>query len=159
DRRELLRRSLETGRFDEVLDRVDETLRPAIAARIGPVPSVAQLLEGSAELTFARVWPQIRLITTWTGGSCGIALDRPRATLPADTAVMELGYQSPEFRGTIALAPGTPAGLPPLGHHFFEFVRQAAWDDGRPEFLTLDQLEDGTRYYAIVTTASGLYRY
>jgi hypothetical protein len=72
---------------------------------------------------------------------------------------MELGYQATEFRGTIALEPGTQAGLPTLHHHFFEFVEQSAWDEGRPAFLTLDELEDGRRYYVLVTTAGGLYRY
>ena len=72
---------------------------------------------------------------------------------------MELGYQSTEFRGTIALEEETPGGLPPLHHHFFEFVEQASWDSGNPEFLTLGQLAHGSRYYILVTTAAGLYRY
>ena len=48
---------------------------------------------------------------------------------------MELGYQSTECRGTIALEAETPGGLPPLHHHFFEFVEQDRWDAGQPEFL------------------------
>jgi hypothetical protein len=73
--------------------------------------------------------------------------------------VMELGYQSSECRGTIALEPETPGGLPPLHHHFLEFVEQADWDAGRRECLTLDRLEAGRRYYVLFTTAAGLYRY
>jgi len=72
---------------------------------------------------------------------------------------MELGYQSTECRGTIALNTETAGGLPPLHHHFFEFVEQSAWDDGRPTFQTLGELEVGRRYYVLITTASGLYRY
>ena len=45
---------------------------------------------------------------------------------------MELGYQATECRGTIALEAETRGGLPPLHHHFFEFVRQDDWDSGRP---------------------------
>ena len=71
---------------------------------------------------------------------------------------MELGYQSTECRGTIALSPET-AGLPPLHHHFFEFVEQGGWDRDQPQFLTLAELEAGRHYYILITTASGLYRY
>jgi hypothetical protein len=72
---------------------------------------------------------------------------------------MELGYQSTECRGTIALGLETPGGLPPLHHHFFEFVEQERWDSSHPEFVTLGRLETGRRYYVLITTAAGLYRY
>ena len=114
---------------------------------------------GERALTFANVWPGIQLVTTWTGGSCGIALETLRRKLPPRTAVMELGYQATECRGTIAIEAGTSAGLPPLNDCFFEFVEQALWDAGTPRVLTLEELEVGTRYYILVTTASGLYRY
>jgi hypothetical protein len=72
---------------------------------------------------------------------------------------MELGYQATECRGTIAIEAGTSSGLPPLTGCFFEFVEPALWDAGTPRLLTLEELEVGTRYYILVTTASGLYRY
>ena len=158
DRREMLLRSLATGVFDPI-DALDPSLRSSIAQRLHASPAIAARLERLDDLTFANVWPGIRLITTWTGGSCGIALDRLRAKLPPSTAVMELGYQSTEFRGTIALTTDTAAGLPPLDHHFFEFVEQSQWDDGCAEFRMLDELEIGKRYYVLITTASGLFRY
>jgi hypothetical protein len=158
ERREMLLRSLATGTF-EPLDALEPPLRQAIADRLKPLPDRAARLAGQAELTFANVWPDIRLMTTWTGGSCGIALGRLRAKLPAATAVMELGYQSTECRGTMALNTETTGGLPPLNHHFFEFVEQSAWDDARPTFQTLGELELGRTYYVLISTASGLYRY
>jgi hypothetical protein len=72
---------------------------------------------------------------------------------------MELGYQATECRGSIAIEAGTSSGLPPLNDCFFEFVEQALWDAGTPRVSTLEELEVGARYYIIVTTASGLYRY
>ncbi|MEP6592071.1 MAG: GH3 auxin-responsive promoter family protein [Acidobacteriota bacterium] len=157
-RREMLLRSLATGTF-EPLDRLAPPLRKTIADRLRPLPDRAAHLRNQAELTFANVWPDIRLLTTWTGGSCGIALGRLRARLPPATAVMELGYQSTECRGTIALNLETTGGLPPLTHHFFEFVEQSMWDHGRPACQTLGELEVGRTYYVLITTASGLYRY
>lgn len=156
--RERLMRSLATGQF-EGLDRLDCRVRAAISGRITAQPDRAAQLDKLQNLTFANVWPQIALVTTWTGGSCGIALGSLRAQLPATAKVMELGYQSTEFRGTFALGAETSGGLPPLHHHFFEFVEEEAWDAQRPDFLTLDQLQPGRRYQVVVTTSAGLYRY
>ncbi|MGH9257938.1 MAG: GH3 auxin-responsive promoter family protein [Vicinamibacterales bacterium] len=158
ERRDGLARSLDTGSLPE-LDALDAATRAVMTRRLRPDPARAAQLRGAAPLTFASLWPGIRLLTTWTGGSCGIALDKLRATLPTGTKVMELGYQSTECRGTIALEAETPGGLPPLHHHFFEFVQQDHWDSGRPEFLGLGELAPGTRYYILLTTGSGLYRY
>jgi hypothetical protein len=116
-------------------------------------------MRGNGALTYADLWPNIRLVTTWTGGSCGIALAALRNTLPAGARVMELGYQASEFRGSLALAAETPGGLPPVHHHYFEFVEAAGWDDGNPKFLGIEELTTGRRYYVLVTTAAGLYRY
>jgi len=142
-----------------LIDRLDPPLRAAVAPRLRALPARAAALARLPELTYAAVWPGLKLVTTWTGGSCGIALGALRRGLPEGTRVMELGYQATECRGTIALEPEAAGGIPPLGHHFFEFVERAAWDDGRPEFLGVEALEPGRLYFVLVTTASGLYRY
>lgn len=156
--RDLLLDSLATGRFAPA-DALDPPLRALLGRRLMPAPARAARLRSLPSFTFANVWPEIRLVTTWTGGSCGIALEGVRRKLPGEARVMELGYQSSECRGTIALEPETPAGLPPLHHHLVEFVEQGDWDTGRREPLTLGQIEDGRRYYVMFTTAAGLYRY
>ncbi len=158
ERRDVLARSLETGSFPEI-EALDVETRTIVMDHVRADRSRASELRSTARLTFADLWPQIRLVTTWTGGSCGIALQKLRQTLPAGTKVMELGYQSTECRGTIALDVETPSGLPPLHHSFFEFVEQDDWDNGRRDCAGLEALVDGRRYYVIVTTAAGLYRY
>ena len=158
DRRALLLDSLAAGGFDAV-DGLDSRLRALLAPRLARDPDRAARLRSLPVLTFANVWPEIRLVTTWTGGSCGIALEVLRRKLPSGTIVMELGYQSSECRGTIPLEPESPGGLPPLHHHFLEFIEQADWDSGRRECLTVGQLAAGRRYYVLFTTAAGLYRY
>jgi len=157
-RREELTHSLETGRF-AAFDALDAPLRVHLEKLLRPDPVRAEYIRSLPELTFANVWPKLKLVTTWMGGSCGIALNALRGTLPIEAKVMELGYQSTEFRGSIALQIETGAGLPPLQHHFFEFVEQSQWDNNSYEFLTLDQIAQGKIYYVIITTAAGLYRY
>jgi hypothetical protein len=134
-------------------------VQDAIVSRIRPNRWRADQLASPDTPSYENLWPNIRLVTTWTGGSCGIALDKLRQKLPRAAKVMELGYQSTECRGTMALEPETAGGLPPLHHHFFEFVEQTSWDRGTPGFLTLGQLDAGRRYYVVITTAAGLYRY
>ncbi len=157
-RREKLLRSLETGKI-RGLDGLAAPLRKVLAPRLRPKLRRAAALRKLATLSFANAWPRIRLVTTWTGGSCGIALEKLRKELPDGAVAMEMGYQSSEFLGTLALEAETSSGLPPLHHHFFEFVSQDAWDSGDPRFQTLGELEIHGRYYVVITTASGLYRY
>jgi hypothetical protein len=137
----------------------DPSIVRALGGRLRADPARARALQRQRRLTFASVWPQLRLVTTWTGGSCGVALAAVRDTLPPGAKVMELGYQSSECRGTIALAPETPEGLPPFHHHYFEFVEAGAWDRGAPDVVGLADLEQGKRYYVLFTTVAGLYRY
>lgn len=150
--------SLASGRFDRA-DELPDAVRAAIAGRITPQPARAAALDRLPTLTYATAWPRIALVTTWTGGSCGIALGALRHLLPTATQVMELGYQATEFRGTLALDAETPAGLVPLHHSYLEFVDETAWNDGRAEVRLIDELEPGRRYQVVVTTAAGLYRY
>src|SRR3954470_1169094 len=158
DRRDDLLQCLATGR-PEGLGALDPAMRQLIAGRLRADPRRAEQLRGVATLTYANTWPDIRLVTTWTGGSCGIALGALRSMLPAAARVMELGYQSTECRGTIALDAETSGGVPPLHHHFFEFVEQDAWDMRTARFLSLAELQPATRYYVLITTSAGLYRY
>jgi GH3 auxin-responsive promoter len=157
-RRDVLARSLESGTLPDI-EPLDDDLKAAVRPRLQTDRARATQLRDNKPLTFADLWPGIRLVTTWTGGACGIALDKLREALPPGTRVMELGYQSTECRGTMALEAETPGGLPPLHHHFFEFAEQNDWDNGRRQCLGLQELEEGGRYYVIVTTAAGLYRY
>jgi hypothetical protein len=156
--RELLLRSLATG-VSSFTAALDPSLQQIIASRMPAMPERAALLNNLPELTYANVWPDVKLLTTWTGGSCGTALGALRKALPVHTQVMELGYQATEVRGTIPLEPEMPGGLPPLSHTFFEFVERSAWDRERPDYVTVDQLDQGFQYYVLITTPAGLYRY
>ena len=110
-------------------------------------------------ITFRDLWPYLRLVSTWTGGSCGIAVEKVRAALPEHTKVGELGYLSSEFRGSIPIDLKTNGCLPTLTENFFELVEKEKWENNQLECLQLHQLERGKDYYVFITTPSGLYRY
>jgi sterol desaturase/sphingolipid hydroxylase (fatty acid hydroxylase superfamily) len=134
----------------------------AVARRLRPAPDRARLLRDlprGPAIGYGDLWPRLRLLSVWTGGSCGVAIPALRARLPASADLVELGYLSSELRVTTTIDPETGAGAPTLRHHFFEFVPRDAWERGERNFVLLDELEDGAEYYVVVTTPAGLYRY
>ena len=143
-------------------DKVPNEVQAAIQPRLKPCPERADELERLATGDGARLedlWPAIRMVVTWTCASAGITVDALRRELPTQTRILELGYVSSEFRGTITIGRCAGSGLPTFDTHFFEFVEREKWDSGEPEYLTLDRIRKGVDYYLIVTTPSGLYRY
>ncbi|MBX9851910.1 MAG: GH3 auxin-responsive promoter family protein [Cytophagaceae bacterium] len=111
------------------------------------------------EISFAEIWPYLKIVTTWTGGSCGIALNKIKIKLPADTTVFELGYLSSEVRGTVTIDGVTNEGVLTFRDNFFEFVEKEKWENNVQDFLTIDRLETNKEYYIFITTDAGLYRY
>jgi sterol desaturase/sphingolipid hydroxylase (fatty acid hydroxylase superfamily) len=158
----LLEGDLRNGTFF-LSDRLDANVLAAIAPRLAPNPSRAdrlvQLQAMGEPVRIADLWPAVRIVATWTCASAGITVDALRSELSPRTKILELGYLSSEFRGTITLGRRSGTGLPTLDTHFFEFVERNKWDRGEPEYLTLDAIRKGIDYYIIVTTPSGLYRY
>jgi hypothetical protein len=108
---------------------------------------------------WAELWPGLKTVATWTGGSCGYALGALKAHMSGDVRVVDLGYQASECRGTVNIDPRRNACVPALTGTFFEFVERDARDAGGGDFLSLDELQEGREYYVFVTTLDGLYRY
>jgi hypothetical protein len=152
---------LERGCFTR-LHELPPHVRRVVEARLscdrGRLEALRRAL-ARAEVSFADLWPHLRLVSTWTGGSCGIALQTLRALVPPAARLVDPGYLASEFRGSITIDAATSAGVPTLQENFLEFVEKGSWENGEPEFRLLDELETGREYYVFVTTATGLYRY
>jgi sterol desaturase/sphingolipid hydroxylase (fatty acid hydroxylase superfamily) len=135
-----------------ILRAIESRLRadPARSRELRSLPAAARL---------ADVWPDLRLVVTWTCASAGIAASAMRRELAVGTRVLELGYVSSEFRGTITVGRRRGSGAPTIDTHFFEFAERERWDQGERELLTLDRVKRGVEYYLVITTPSGLYRY
>lgn len=132
---------------------------PRLQALAQRADTLQALQAKGATIRIADLWPTLRLVVCWTCASAAIAADSVRRELTPKMHLMELGYVSSEFRGTVTLGRNAGSGLPTLDTHFFEFVERNLWDRGEPQFLTLVQLRKGVDYYVVVTTPSGLYRY
>ncbi|MES2983959.1 MAG: GH3 auxin-responsive promoter family protein [Pseudomonadota bacterium] len=110
----------------------------------------------SADSRLGDLWPNLQAIITWTHGNCAPYIPALRQEFPNAT-ILEAGYLASELYGTIPIGQGRC--VPALGHYFFEFIEVSAWDEGIRETQLLHALEQGKRYYVIVTSESGLYRY
>ena len=152
---------LRGGGFSKVSE-LDEITRAALTGRLAANPARAQelmRLNAAGKQRMADIWPNLRLVVTWTCGSAGVTVRALREELSPRTRIFELGYVSSEFRGTFSLCPHAGTGLPTFETHFLEFGERDRWDRGERECVTLDRLRKGVDYYIIATTPSGLYRY
>ena len=110
-------------------------------------------------IIFADIWPNLQTVTTWTGGNCAVLIPGLKRQLSPTTRIVEMGYLSSEFRGSITVDVVRNKGIPTIHENFFEFVERDQWENKTAEFLTISSLQEGKQYYVIVTTQNGLYRY
>jgi GH3 auxin-responsive promoter len=153
---------IERGRFDRA-DELTPNVVKAIQKSMMPNPKRAAELRSifntGQAATFSEIWPHVRMVSVWTGGNCAVAARKARSLLSVDTQIVELGYLSSEFCGTLTVDCNMTAGLPTITDYFFEFIEPEDWDAGIRKFRLAHQLEAGREYYAVITTPSGLYRY
>ena len=117
------------------------------------------LKKGNNGYLYSDIWPNLKLIVTWTGGSCGIAISTLKELLSNKTEILELGYLASELRGTITFEDTGSSGVLTFHDNYYEFIEVDNYDNGERNAILLDKLELGKRYFIIITTPAGLYRY
>lgn len=117
------------------------------------------LIEEDEILSIAQLWPNLKALSVWSGGSVGALLPEIRCQLSKGTSIIELGYLSSELRGSINVSPNKGYCIPTIHENFFEFVAVEDMDKTAHSFLLVDELEMGKQYFVWVTTQEGLYRY
>ena len=155
---DIVLKAIATGRMPDA-----DSLPAAVANGLKADPLraayLADCLKAAGRFTFTDIWPDLKGVVTWTGGSCGTALNGLSGLLPANIPIIELGYLASEFRGTLNIDARNNVCLPTLFQTYFEFAERDAWEAGGTEFLGLHELDQGGEYYVFVTTPEGLYRY
>src|SRR5207249_4520990 len=71
----------------------------------------------------------------------------------------DLGFVASEGRLTVPLEDGTAAGVLAVHASFFEFIAEEEIDAPCPAARLPHELDEGRRYYVLLTGANGLYRY
>ncbi len=110
-------------------------------------------------LSFNQIWPNLKAVTTWTGGSCGFLLPKLKKLLARETVITELGYIASEFRGSLLVDTKNNTCVPAFTENYFEFIEPELWNSGSQQTKSLNEIKVGKQYYVIATTMSGLYRY
>ncbi len=123
------------------------------------IAEIEKIFASESKLTFKNIWPHIKLLNSWTGGSCGIPLSSVLALMPENITVIDPGYLSSELRGTVTYNIERQSGLTTFEDNFFEFVERGKWENEQQDFILLHELELNKEYYVFVTTPAGLYRY
>ncbi len=103
-------------------------------------------------------WPGMDFLANWTGGTMGAYL-RQFPEYFGVKPVRDVGLIASEGRMTIPISDGTPAGLLDYTHSYFEFIPEEQVDADNPDVVEAVDLVEGRRYFILLTTAGGLYRY
>ncbi len=98
------------------------------------------------------------VIGTWTGGSVAAYL-RHFPKYYGATPVRDVGLIASEGRMTIPFADHTPSGVLDVTTHYFEFIPEEEGERKNPTVLEAHELTEGGKYYILLTTSYGMYRY
>ena len=85
--------------WDELIQDIKAGNKHGLPANPDRAKELTALASGNQPLTFAAVWPALKSVTMWTGGSCAVLIPSVRKLLPPTTKIVEMGYLSSEFRG------------------------------------------------------------
>lgn len=126
-------------------------------------PHRARLLEGviaeHGALLPGPCWPELELIGCWLGGMAALHAERLATYFGPTPALRDLGLLASEGRMTLPLEDATPAGPLAVHANYYEFVPEDDIDKPAPPVLGAHELERGQRYYILLTSGNGLYRY
>lgn len=160
---ELLIKSIREGTLGIKLASNEQHIQLALEKRLRPNPrrarSLEKILHQYDRLYPRDVWPQLRFLGCWTGGSVGILASKIRDFYGEALQIRDLGYLASEGRMSLPLRDGTPSGLLTLSTNFYEFVPEELDPLTNPTTLLAHELELGKTYYVILTNSGGLYRY
>jgi hypothetical protein len=122
------------------------------------VRELEQIIDQTGHLYPKDYWPSLQVLCNWSGGSMGAHLRRCPEYW-GQVPVRDIGLVASEGRMSIPLEDGTTGGVLDILHNFFEFIPESEIDSESPTVLEAQQLQEGERYYILLTTSSGLYRY
>ena len=137
-------------------------IRAAAEKRLKPNPSRAlglrRILDEKGELMPKDIWPNLKLIECWKGGTVKLYLEGLRKYF-GDMPIRDFGCLSTETRSSIPITDEGAGGILAIDTNFYEFIPKEDIYNADRRALLCDQLEEGKEYLLVVTTPGGLYRY
>ncbi|MBE3070012.1 MAG: GH3 auxin-responsive promoter family protein, partial [Planctomycetes bacterium] len=159
-RKEELLRDVADGTLSADLA-LDPGPRRRIEGRLRPMRGRARELQRAARAS-GHLYPkdawQLPLIGTWKGGTLGLYL-REIPKYWGDAPVRDIGLLASEGRFSVPLQTEGHEGVLEATGTFYEFVPEDAIDRPDPPTLLAHEVEVGQRYFLVLTTPGGLWRY
>lgn len=126
--------------------------RPDVAARLALIPK-------RPDEAVSLALPRLHLVYCWVTSTAGLFVPELKRRLGPGVHVRDAIYAACEGWCSIPMGDERPGGALAVTSHFFEFIPEDVYDAGGEATLTAEQLEDGGRYYIVITNAGGMYRY
>lgn len=135
-------------------------LRAELSRELRPNAELARKLErrGANEGLLPRDYWRISLVSCWLGGTMGLHTPQVRA-LYGDVVLRDIGLLASEGRMSIPLGDETPDGMLDIDNNFYEFIPADQMDGWTGPALLGHELEVGKKYFILITTPSGFFRY
>jgi hypothetical protein len=160
-RKEDIIRDIADGTCDGI-EKLDEStreaLRPSITKDEAEARRLERIVNETGHLYAKDYWPDIDLVGCWKSGPMQTYVDRLRPFF-GDATIWDLGIIASEGRMTIPMDDGPGEGPLDIENCFFEFIPEESGDEQSPPVLLPTELEVGKKYFIIMTTCAGLYRY
>jgi len=119
---------------------------------------LAGILEREGKLLPRHYWDRMGLVAVWKGGTVSLYLPLVKEAF-GPAPIRDLGLMASEGRMSIPLTDDGSAGVLDFMHQFFEFIPESEIDKEQPPTLLAHEVELGQRYYLMLTTSGGCYRY
>jgi hypothetical protein len=165
ERADELALALENGLVGVDLSALDEKRRERLEERADKDEAAARRIRESARLHGAPrmcdVFPNLSGLVCWKGGSAPWYVEKLTNSY-GDVPVLDYGYCASEGCFGAALSTDTSSSVLLPHGHVIELIPEDDLDDvraGRKPSLLLHEAEVGKRYFVVVTTGAGLYRY
>lgn len=165
ERGEELARALDDGALGVDPSLVPAARRARLEERARKDAKAAARVRESGRLhghpRMSDVFPELAGLVCWKGGSAPwyvAKLEESYGELP----VLDYGYCASEGCFGAALSTETASSVLLPHGHVIELIPEEAIDDvraGRASTMLLEEAEVGRRYFVVVTTGAGLYRY
>lgn len=140
----------------------DAKIVDLINSSLKPNPSrehfLNKVINDNEQLLPCNVWPSLKIIGCWLGGSIGSQADS-LSTYYGNVTKRDVGYMASEGSFTLPYEDYTPSGILALQNNYYEFIPEDLCSNENPKVLQSHELEVGENYKVIITNESGLYRY
>jgi len=134
-----------------------------IQSQIKPDPKRAsfldQILKNYDRLIPLRCWPELKLIGCWLGGSAGFQAEFLDKFYGKNVVKRDPGLLASEGSISMPYEDNCSSGILAIQNNFYEFIPEEKINGKNPSVLLSHELEIGKRYFVLLTTTSGLFRY